>query len=42
MFLKKIKNANGIYGYDVTALEKSRIFKGFDEKKYVYCRCSEF
>lgn len=29
---KKMKNANGVYGYDVTVLEKSRIFKGFDEK----------
>ncbi|ASG67197.1 helicase [Francisella halioticida] len=29
---KKLKNANGIYGYDIKFLEKSRVFKGFDEK----------
>ncbi|MED7788087.1 AAA family ATPase [Francisella sp. 19X1-34] len=29
---EKLKNANGIYGYDVAVLEKSRLFRGFDEK----------
>ncbi|QIW10828.1 AAA family ATPase [Francisella sp. LA112445] len=28
----RLKNANGIYGYEVTVLEKSRLFRGFDEK----------
>ena len=26
------KNANGLYGYTVSILEKAKIFKGFNEK----------
>lgn len=39
---KRIKNANGILGYEVEILEKSRAFKGFDEKNIFVVDVQDF